>query len=323
MQQSNLPNRNDDALRYILALYLLAHEIAAREKDKGQKQKMEAVLKLKREALAELSEPADIYRVQKRLRELSSKLTPAEALRLMVDLAFSNPFSPYELSFSQKVFEDALRDVAPPLTLLGGDAQRAIAERNEALKALAGPNWIPLLYVGGMAIMAALGIFYGPVLVGLVGAGMSGAAAVTSGLAFLGGGSMALGGMGMTGGLWLVSTASAVTGAVAWAGGMTILKVLRHLGPSGALIELAKLVTTFSLLLQRDLLGNAAAKEYITNLEAQLNALEIEIEEEKRLNDKGARRVRDLEATKGIMQRALNRMHACLKKHGTKIEDAA
>lgn len=73
------------------------------------------------------------------------------------------------------------------------------------------------LGVGGAAIVAPAAFFAAPVIGGVIGGsfmggGLSGAAAVSHGLALLGGGSLAAGGLGMAGGTAVIAVAGAAMG---------------------------------------------------------------------------------------------------------------
>lgn len=71
-----------------------------------------------------------------------------------------------------------------------------------------------LVTLGGMAIAGPLACVAGPAIGGAIGTamGLSGAAATSAGLAFVGGGSLAVGGLGMAGGLAIVTMAGSAIG---------------------------------------------------------------------------------------------------------------
>ena len=73
--------------------------------------------------------------------------------------------------------------------------------------------------LGGALVAGPLAIWAGPAIGGVVGSmmGLSGAAATSAGLAFLGGGTLAAGGAGMAGGLTLITVTGTALGGLAGA----------------------------------------------------------------------------------------------------------
>lgn len=220
----------------------------------------------------------------------------SKAITLLVDLAFSDPFSPYQLKFGKKDFHNALVGVA---NLLGVSAERVEQLEKTQKDAMSAHNhvaWgkIVLWGAGGMIFMAVGGWIAAPWIAGGIGAaaGLTGAAATAHGLAILGGGSLALGGFGMAGGMWIVAGAAALGGGGILGGGTLLLQ----LGAAQVKIELLKLQVSYRevLLLTQAEVGKA--QEVITNLENQRKEIDTKLGEERELNDKNSRRIEDLEA---------------------------
>src|SRR3954454_14224876 len=103
----------------------------------------------------------------------------------------------------------------------------------------------------GAAAVAGAVIVAGPLIAPLMpaAAGLSGAAAFSAGMAQLGFGSIAAGGPGMTGGMWMLGVAGGVVGFGSAAGIQTALhEAVGTPGASGLLrIEVVKLLTSATL----------------------------------------------------------------------------
>lgn len=181
-----------------------------------------------------------------------------------------------------------------------------------------------------LAILAAVGAgvtagLLAPPIGALLGSamGLSGAAATSAGLAFLGGGAVAAGGLGMTGG------AAVLVGGGALLGGALV----KAMGPNffmhnrAVLIQLAKIDTLFyeifDILPERDQHINEAVKSHRNTsekLREELSAISTILESEsagelepanvKELTD----RKRRLEKSLGYFERATNRLIDCMKK---------
>lgn len=143
------------------------------------------------------------------------------------------------------------------------------------------------------AAMALMGWLAAPVIGTALGtaAGLSGAAATAHGLALLGGGALATGGAGMAGGVWLVTGVGAAAGLLSGGGGTA----LYQLGVAQAESELVKLQVTFKMRILDGQIEGLKAQKVIGSLQDQLVELQEHLEEERRLNDENAHRVKDLE----------------------------
>jgi hypothetical protein len=165
---------------------------------------------------------------------------------------------------------------------------------------------IGLIGIGAAVVLGVAGFVAAPLVGAAIGtaAGLSGAAAVSHGLALLGGGALAAGGAGAAGGMWLVSGAGAAAGLLAAGGGTA----LYELGSATARGELIKLQITFKLGLLDANRDMAKAQQVIANLVAQADATRSLLEEERRLNDDNAHRVKDLETTLTDIEEAIGWM---------------
>jgi hypothetical protein len=107
----------------------------------------------------------------------------------------------------------------------------------------------------------------------------------------LGGGSLAAGGAGMSGGLWLVTGVGAAAGAMG--GGSAAL--LRSMGANELKIELAKLQVSFRQVEAAKLSHIAKAQQIIARLIEQREELERALAEERLLNDTNSKRIKEIE----------------------------
>jgi hypothetical protein len=138
------------------------------------------------------------------------------------------------------------------------------------------------LLIGGLlgaallAVAAALAV---PVIVALLAPvlapGLSGAAAISAVLAALGGGAIAAGGFGMTGGIAVIVGGGAILGATAGTG----IGALFIESPAVALTQAAKFLVTFKdiILAQKDISAQeiaSDAKELIRKHKSSIDALE-------------------------------------------------
>ena len=208
------PEKVEDENYYSCAIaagtLLLAEELTRLEHKKSREQKKHRVLALKRSLLREafpkftagLSLEGDAGKL------LSDSRLGDKATEYIIDLAFTNPFAPYELKFKNKHFTSALGNVAALVRLSVEDVKRIRHTQRKALKAYRHVHWKKIMAYGlsRLAVIGVAGFLFAPLLVGAVGtaAGLTGVAATTQGLVTLGGGSLALAGVRLAGGLWLV-----------------------------------------------------------------------------------------------------------------------
>ena len=289
--------------RYTRALagasLLLADDLACRESNKTRRDRKYRVVLRKFDLLREAF-PAHVGKLQRvdAARSLvEGKWPRPRAVTLLVDLAFSNPFFPYELNFKEKDLESAIEKVAPLVQATAEDVRRVRQTRKEALSAHRHIDWlkIGLCGAGGLAVLGLGAWFAAPAIGAAIGtaAGLSGAAATGHGLAILGGGSLALGGWGMAGGAWLVTGAGATLGLVGGGGSIALLQ----LGAAAVKVELVKLQVSLKVVVLDTQMELAKAQSIIANLAAHRDEIAKVLEEERLLNEKNAARVKNMEAT--------------------------
>lgn len=229
------------------------------------------------------------------LRTQARQLDPVERRRLLVDLAFSDPFSPYEIKFDHAALLQELRGVASLMGEDDGIVDEIDETRRRAERSHRRRNWTRVGLIGlGTAVTLGLGGWLvAPAIATAIGsaAGLSGAAATAHGLALLGGGTLAAGGAGMAGGMWLVATAGAGVGLVGGAGGAMLVQ----LGAAEVRQELIKLQTGFSVAVLRTQADARAATEVIDGLRDRQSELESLLDMERELNDSNSKRVKSLE----------------------------
>lgn len=179
------------------------------------------------------------------LKLVPSDYAPALAKTLLIDLYFVRPFSPAELRFDNDQRDSALALVARHMGLssdTGKHIRETARSAERAHRERPGIGKIALFGGGAMLVAAMTAGAAAPLIAGAIGtaAGLSGAAALAHGMAVLGLGSLATGGLGMAGGMWIVTGTGALVGAV----GGSSAAALVQLGAPAARRELVKLQTT-------------------------------------------------------------------------------
>jgi hypothetical protein len=290
----------------------MAELIAEAEPDKVRQEKMRSVVGKKREGLdvagTKLLGDKD-WLNREPWRMLSSRgWEDSEALILLIELEFTNPFAPYELKYSNKAFDAALNAIASLIGRAAGDIERLGRTIQEALKSHRQIPWKTIVF-GSLGAALVLGIggwvaapAVGQVLGGLMG--LYGAAATSYGLALLGGGSLAAGGLGMAGGMWLVTGAGVLIGGGAGAFGS--IKLLELLNTQTVRTEVIKLQVYYKEVVLR--YRPFERDKVINGLTQNLEALDREIEDEKRLNELDSSRVREREEKREALKTGLDWM---------------
>ena len=292
------------------ATYHLAHELFRAEDNAERRKKKKRVVEVKWEAL-KAQFPSETSKVEPArpgagLALLPSKIKGKDALAFLIDVSFCDPFAPYELKYKDSHFHDALTGLAKEVGLSEADVKAVEKTKKSAFKAHKHIAWtkIALYTVGGATVLALGGWMAAPVIGGVLGGAgttLAGAAAASHGLALLGGGSLAMGGAGMAGGMALVVGVGGVGGGVLVGGGSLLLQ----LGAANAKVELVKLQTTYKLTLLATQGQVAKAQAVTKSLVQQKKEIEKKLEEERALNEKGSRRLKDLEATVQAVEDAL------------------
>lgn len=285
----------------------MASGIAEREDSSSRTERMERVIALQRDILGDEFEDMSDEERERPLAEELSDLAPGKARTCLIDLAFDDPFAPYEFSYDRDHFWEALGDVAA----MCPDCEESFAEelrrkRRSAIKAHRNINWGKLALLGGGGLIAGLagGAALAPIVGAALGssAGLYGAAATLHGLASLGGGALAAGGLGVAGGTWLVAGAGAAGGA----GVASAVNVLRQLSKEGAEAELVKFQVTYAMVVGPGLAEDMDQASAISALvEAYVRLGEV-IDDEKELNDPKSDRIGRLKSIRKSIDQALD-----------------
>jgi hypothetical protein len=227
---------------------------------------------------------------------------------LLIDLAFTNPFAPYDLKYKDDDFEEGLKRAAKYLDLSGSVVDDIKKARKDALSAHHHVAWgqIALWGLSSVVVLGVGGWLAAPIIGTAIGsaAGLSGAAATAHGLAILGGGSLALGGAGMAGGMWLVTGVGAAVGLAGGGGGAALLQ----LGAAQAKVELVKLQVNYKVVLLDTQMQTRKAQEVVKSLTRQRDEVKRLLDEERELNDKNSARVKDMEETLSALEDSLKWM---------------
>jgi hypothetical protein len=269
------------------AIIAVAERLSEVEKNAASKRKKKSVAVRKRAAFETIHPDITIA--------MLASVGAEDAIRLCIDLSFSVPFAPYDLSYSDKTFEKAVVDVVVKRWKITPAAVAAIFDdKRKITKAYNHLDVRKIVFMGGagMTLLAVTGFAAAPLIAGAIGsaAGLTGAASTAYGLALLGGGSLAAGGAGMSGGLWLVTGVGAAAGAMG--GGSAAL--LRSMGANELKIELAKLQVSFRQVEAAKLSHIAKAQQIIARLIEQREELERALAEERLLNDTNSKRIKEL-----------------------------
>lgn len=276
----------------------------ARKKRKGRvvKKKTELLVSTYSDELRGLDEAAQFSALPSRVGRHEDEDTRRT---LLIDLTFSDPFAPYELTFKKSDMDAALGAVAATLGLTAGDVAAIRSTQAAATRAHYQTKAIKMAAVGAGAavILATTAWFALPVIAASIGAaaGLSGTAATNFGMALLGSGSLAAGGFGMAGGMVVVTGVGAVAGFSGASGAM----VMMELGAARSRAELIKLQVTYREVLLRNQADMAKAQKVTTDLARQHEELRAVLAEERDLNDRNAHRVKDLEQTIEAVDKSL------------------
>lgn len=291
----------------------VAHGLLAFEDDRTRKNKKKRVIEEKSWLLVEAfperlnSKPGsnELDRLLGAERKRLESWPETDPRTLLIDLAFADPFAPYELKYAQRHFETVLKQVAPLLGVHQGfidtirEAEKAAKQSQRKLDV----GRVALFGVGGAVLLGTGAWLAAPAIGAALGsaAGLSGAAATGHGLALLGGGTLAAGGAGMAGGMAAVAGAGATAGLLGGGGG----SLLVMLGANAARAEIIKLQVNYKAVLLQDQAHTKKAQEVIKRLEQEKRELRQTLDRERKLNEDNAGRVKALEATLDALARAI------------------
>lgn len=225
----------------------------------------------------------------------------------LLEVITAQPFAPYWFEWTKLrrgEHREAIRRLAGnSLAMEVEDAERIEEtwrrlQRDEA-KAARARRGLSDYALWGLAAAAVAGVavMAGPVIAVLMpaAANLSGAAAISAGMAQLGFGSIAAGGLGMTGGMWMLGVAGGVVGLGSAAGIQTALHEAVGTPGAGELlrIELVKLLASATLAKQFGWFGGD-----LEPFEAAIDQSDTEVDEqlavEQSRNDPKAPRLEEL-----------------------------
>lgn len=296
-----------------IAKLSLASKLARCESNEERQKKKERVIELIRkelvEAFPELLHGLPINHL--RLPNWSQ----GKQVEFLINLLFIDPFAPYELRSSEKVYEgELLRFIGEVTNLPDATITQVFNTRKKASECHKTPFWTwdkIAIGAGTAAAGVALPFFGAPALIAVLGGTSS--TALTATLAALGGGSIAAGGGGMLAG---IGTISALAGGVGIAAGSQI-KAGQYGNTTQGDTKLDDMVKNFSPLLYGNplnmiqiLIRNevvfrevilysqqdvSKASKIIEGFKQVITQSQSQLEEEMSLNDKDSTRVKNLE----------------------------
>jgi uncharacterized membrane protein YgcG len=210
---------------------------------------------------------------------------------LLVDLAMSDVFAPYELWVPTHAFAEALRHVAAALEL-SDECAELLDAWDDVLRAHRPRRWRTVIAASPLRASSLTTSGPDPAVATALAmaAGLTGEAATAHGVALLSGGSLSVGGAGLAGGTWLVTT-SADDDAPLPGGGHGLLA----LGPAQARVELIKLQLSARFVIQSGLAPEISVTDLADALARVADELTAQLEIERRVNDAHAPRITDIE----------------------------
>jgi len=305
-------NGNSEDYNFAIAagLYLVANELADLEKWKKRKERKQRVAGLKFEELKKSwpEHSAGINTAGDIRNRLKSMWSGEDALNYVIDLVFLSPFSPYELIFSMRDFNNAMETVAGYVGVQPLAFRSILNSRDLARKAYSDFTWLRKLAVNlfrGLLIGVAW-VLMGPWLgVTLISshAGIAGLTFANQGLAHLGFRAMDPLIVGHAGSRMIFSGVGSLSRQVI--GGSSNLD---KLSSQAARYELIKLQVNFrEVLLPKGPLSDEVT-ETIDELKGELEEVKRKLDVERELNEKISTRVKELEYTSRSFMNAIRWM---------------
>mgnify|MGYP001164779587 CR=1 FL=1 len=183
--------------------------------------------------------------------------------------------------------------------------------------ALSGKDKTILIFalVSGIAIAVTGGMLAPHIALLFAAEGLSGAAAISSGLAVLGGGAVAIGGSGMLGGITVLVTAGGIVGV---AGGAAVGVLVANSSELATFIA-AKLEVYFREVLLPILQDPDKAISIIRGQESFIRSLNEQLEKSPNITDAEKKAIKVLQKTIVILQRGLDRNRKALIKYNARI----
>ena len=154
--------------------------------------------------------------------------------------------------------------------------------------------------IGIIVLLIAIVTFQYEIIAFFAANGLSGAAAISAGLAALGGGAVAAGGFGMAGGIAVLVGGGSLLGATA---GTAVGASIASLGSNAVLSEAAKLQVVLKeivLAIQKD---TSYFQQILLNINQQVSQLKSEVIKLKTANEKNKKKIKNLEESIKILEK--------------------
>lgn len=208
-----------------------------------------------------------------------------------------------KIKINKKVKKDSLCQIASILTINTSYIDTFESSYVKAKDHLTG-FWTKVLVSGliGTVLIALTAGFAAPFIASaFAGAGLSGAAAISAGLAVLGGGAIAAGGLGMAGGIAVVVGGGAILGGV----GGGVAGALLTSSPDFALTQAAKLEVVMKEVIlgsQKDIL---MAQHILNRQQEAIQVLEKSLQNFKLKEDENKEKIKNLTLSISHLRKAL------------------
>lgn len=276
--------------------FYMVEKLTELEKDKKRKEKKQNVYNEKKALLLDTFQDVrqEIIHKSDRRSLFCNLIDEDQRIPYLIDLSFTNPFAPYRLKFKQSEFRESLLYVCSLLNQDFGVIDDILKNQKESLRShrktdllkvgIYGIGGIIVFGLGGWIMAPAIGVAIG------AAAGLSGAASTAHGLALLGGGSLAMGGIRMSGGTWMITGIAAFSG-LSVAGSNSLLL---QLNPNQAKVEILKAQVTFKTVYVPNESKFHKVEEAIEKLTSMKKEIVQEFIKEERFNEKNADRIKEL-----------------------------
>jgi len=252
----------------------------------------------------------------------SHLLSPGNQLTRYLILLEVTLFQPYyplgdsrdeafkDLKLEQE-YTGKLRDFARSLDIDPDCVLRFKSNYKEAIQGIKGGINPWFLGAVGAVVLGVVAVLATPLVVGLLAPilapGLSGAAAVSAVLAALGGGAIAVGGMGMAGGMAVIVAGGSILGASAGVG----VGALFSQSPDTALIQAAKLEVVMReiVVIQKDI---RKAQEILKEQRLAIRSIEDQLDELLLNQQKNHKEIENLKRAIEYLKKALERNQALM-----------
>ena len=212
-------------------------------------------------------------------------------------------YKPFKgLAIDKKVRQETLNEIADILCIDKKYIKVFENSHKSAVKKLSG-YWTKVAMGAGMGIIVlliAIVTFQYEIIAFFAANGLSGAAAISAGLAALGGGAVAAGGFGMAGGIAVLVGGGSLLGATA---GTAVGASIASLGSNAVLSEAAKLQVVLKeivLAIQKD---TSYFQQILLNINQQVSQLKSEVIKLKTANEKNKKKIKNLEESIKILEK--------------------